>query len=62
MVKTAWKIWMAIAAILLISLISTASAIRSIGRNPDALELLQGESGTFTITVEAQSSTDDGLL
>ena len=62
MVKASGKIRMAIAAILLISLIGTASAIRSIGRNPDALELLQGKSGTFTITVEAQSSTDNGLF
>ena len=39
MVKASGKIWMAIAAILLISLIGTASAIRSIGRNPDAFLL-----------------------
>ncbi|MCW7075549.1 MAG: PEF-CTERM sorting domain-containing protein [Candidatus Methanospirare jalkutatii] len=62
MVKSAGKIWMAIASILLISLIGTASAIRSIGRNPDALELLQGESGTFTINVTAQFGTDDGYF
>ena len=62
MVKTAWKIWMAIAAILLISLIGTASAVSSIGKNPDALELQQGESGTFTITVKAESSTNNGFF
>jgi len=39
MVKVSGKIGMAIAAILLISLIGTASAIRSIGRNPDAFLL-----------------------
>ena len=39
MVKASGKIWMAIAAILLISLIGTSSAIRSIGRNPDAFLL-----------------------
>jgi len=39
MVKALGKIGMAIAAILLISLIGTASAIRSIGRNPDAFLL-----------------------
>ena len=62
MVKASGKIWMAIAAILLISLIGTASAVYSIGKNPNALELKQGESGTFTITVEAESSTDNGLF
>jgi len=62
MVKAAGKIGMVIAAILLISLICTASAIRSIGRNPDTLKLLQGESGTFTINVTAQSSTDNGYF
>ena len=60
MVKSSGKIWMAIAAILLISLIGTASAIRSIEKNPDALELRQGDSGTFTINVTAQSSTNNG--
>jgi len=62
MVKAAGKIWMAIAAILLISLIGTASAVSSIGKNPDALELQQGESGTFTITVKAESSTNNGFF
>ena len=62
MVKASGKIWMAIAAILLISLIGTASAVYSIGKNPNALELKQGESGTFTINVTAESSTDDGLF
>jgi len=62
MVKAAGKIWMAIAAILLISLIGTASAVSSIGKNPNALELKQGESGTFTITVEAESSTNNGFF
>ena len=57
MVKASGKIGMAIAAILLISLIGTASAVSSIGKNPNALELQQGESGTFTINVTAQSST-----
>jgi len=62
MVKAAGKIWMAIAAILLISLIGTASAVSSIGKNPDALELPQGESGTFNITVTAEYSTDKGFF
>ena len=62
MVKAAGKIWMAIAAILLISLIGTASAIHSIGRDPHTLELLQGESGTFTITVEGDYNTSSGLF
>jgi len=62
MVKASGKIWMAIAAILLISLIGTASAVSSIGKNPNALELQQGESGTFTITVEAESSTNNGFF
>ena len=62
MVKASGKIWMAIAAILLISLIGTASAVYSIGKNPNALELKQGESGTFTINVTAESSTDDGYF
>ena len=62
MVKASGKIWMAIAAILLISLIGTASAVSSIGKNPNALELKQGESGTFTITVEAESSTNNGFF
>ena len=62
MVKSSGKIWMAIAAILLILLIGTAPAVSSIGRNPRTLELLQGESGTFTITVEAESSTNNGFF
>ena len=62
MVKASGKIWMAIAAILLVSLIGTASAVSSIGKNPNALELQQGESGTFTITVEAESSTNNGFF
>ena len=62
MVKSSGKIWMAIAAILLISLIGTASAIREIEKNPDALELQQGESGTFTINVTAESSADNGFF
>ncbi len=56
MVKASWKIGMAIAAILLISLIGTAPAVSSTGRNPRTLELQQGESGTFTINVTGESS------
>ena len=62
MVKASWKIGMAIAASLLISLIGTAPAVSSTGRNPRTLELQQGESGTFTINVTAQSSTDIGYF
>jgi len=62
MVKASGKIWMAIAAILLISLIGTASAVSSIGRNPRTLKLLQGESGTFNITVEGDYNTSRGLF
>jgi|GEM_PF-4852473 len=57
MVKASWKIGMAIAAILLISLIGTAPAVSSTGRNPRTLELQQGESGTFTINVTGESIT-----
>ena len=62
MVKASGKIWMAIAAIVLISLIGTASAVSSIGKNPNALELKQGESGTFTINVTAESNTNNGFF
>lgn len=62
MVKAAGKIGMAIAAILLISLIGTASAIRSIGREPHTLELQQGASGTFNITVTGEYNNNSGLF
>ena len=53
---------MAIAAILLISLIGTASAVSWIGRNPSTLKLQQGESGTFTIYVIGDYNTSSGLF
>jgi len=62
MVKSSGKIGMAIAAILLISLIGTASAVSSIGRNPSTLKLLQGESGTFTINVTGDYNNNSGLF
>jgi len=62
MVKALGKIGMAIAAILLISLIGTASAVSSIGRNPNTLKLLQGESGTFTINVTGDYNNNSGLF